>query len=1008
MDIDFRLLGPVEARYRGQSVDLGSRKQRLVLAILALEAGRVVPLDRLIDLIWSSTPPRAARNTVQALVSRLRAAFRAAGCADEVIEHRGSGYALAVDPITVDAHHFQALTARARKADKAQAVGLYDAATALWRGEALVDVAPADLRERLCSGLDEARWAAVEDRVDAQLHLGDGRELLGELIELVAAHPLRQRLVGQLMQVLHRQGRASDALKCYRQLRVRLAEEFGLDPSPELARLQTAILRADPSPVMSGPSPALERPRPATLPHAVRGFVGREHQLARLDEATVSSGPTNIWVITGTAGVGKSALAVHWAHRSRPAFPDGQLHLDLRGFTPRQRPLTAAEALTQLLRDLGNDPRAIPPDQEGQLALYRSTLADRRILLLLDNARDAEQVIPLIPSAGTVLITSRQRLGDLVAQSGAYPLALDVLPASDALALLGHVLGPAAVAAEPQAAADLAGLCGYLPLALRVAAAAVAATPEPRIASVVADLRRGDPLSDLVLDGADSSVVQSALTLSYQALPDRQRRLFRLLGVMIGGTFSAEAVSVVSGLAPLDARRQLRGLAAAHLIEPHPDDRYGFHDLLRRFAAARLAVEEPAGRRNEAQRALLDFLLRRADAAGRQLMPHFLRLPRVAVADEAVATTETALSWLDCEWPNLMAAIEDTAAHGPQSYAWQLADALRAYFHHRGHRTAWHATALTALRAAQSAGDCHAQAAMRLSAALACVNSGRYAEAREHLVDALAGDLAQGWPAGESAALNNLSAVHQRLGNPAEAVSCSQRSLAYYQRVSNLDGIAMSLANLGFANWQLGRLEEARDHFSAALDQSERAGARYSTAVLLVDLGNVHRDLGDHPAAARCYTDALAANRQLGYRYGEAAALAGQALLRTTSGPSAEALRDAEAAVQVIGLVGDEGTQAWTRTCLGQVYLRNDQPDAAIEQHRAALETARRTSYLWCQADALAGLAEAQARLDRHGAARAYAEQALALARQAGYRLIAERAGRVLTTGASAGGQGPG
>ncbi|MGK3202301.1 BTAD domain-containing putative transcriptional regulator [Amycolatopsis sp. MEPSY49] len=328
----FRVLGTVEASVAGAPVDLGSRKQRLVLAVLLLEAGRPVPLDRLVDLLWPAAPPASARNTVQALVSRLRAVFRTAGGPELVTE--GPGYVLRADPEAVDVHRFTALVRRARAADDETAVALLDEALALWQGDALAGAAPAELAERLLAGLNEARWSALEDRIDAQLRLGRGRDVLAELTALVAAHPLRQRFVGQLMLALHREGRTDAALAAFRDLRIRLADDLGLDPAPELTRLQSAILAADPA------LDAVAEPvRPAQLPHDVRGFTGRAAELARLDEPATGPGP-DIRVLTGTAGVGKTALAVRWAHRVRDRFPDGQLYLDLRGFDPDHEPLS--------------------------------------------------------------------------------------------------------------------------------------------------------------------------------------------------------------------------------------------------------------------------------------------------------------------------------------------------------------------------------------------------------------------------------------------------------------------------------------------------------------------------------------------------------------------------------------------------------------------------------------------------------------------------------------------
>ncbi|MER6664241.1 BTAD domain-containing putative transcriptional regulator [Amycolatopsis japonica] len=989
--MEFRVLGAVEAWAGGVPVDLGSPKQRLVLAVLLLEAGKPVPRDRIIDLLWPEEPPASARNTVQALVSRLRAVFRGAGGPEIVSE--GTRYLLKVDARQVDLHRFTELTAQARDADDETAVELLDEALGLWRGDALSDVVSGEVAQRLRGGVHEARWTALEDRAEAQLRLGRGRQVLAELTELVAAHPLRQRFVGQLMLALHREGRTDDALEAFRALRDRLGSELGLDPSPELRRLESAILGADPA---LEPATRPEPVRPAQLPHDVRGFAGRAAELERLDEATRhAGGGTDIWVISGTAGVGKTALAVRWAHHVRDAFPDGQLYLDLRGFDPDHEPLTPAVALTQLLQALGTAPKAIPPDVDTRAALLRSLLADRRVLLVLDNVRDSGQVLPLLPPSGTVLVTSRQRLGDLIARTGARALPLSVLPAEDARHLLEAVLGSETVAAEEGAAAELARLCGHLPLALRIAAANLGASGEPEIAELARELAGGDPLAELTVDGAEESAVTTAFGVSYRALPEEHRELFRRLALVPGQTFTAPAAQALTGVPHSKANQQLKALAAAHLVERYTPGRYRFHDLLRSFAAGRTLSEDTKAEREAAERRLFASYLTTADAAGRALIPHFLRLPREEPADAPFADTEEALAWLDAEWPNLAAAVEHSAEHGPPEFSWHLADALRAFFHQRGHHAEWIDTASTALKAARRSEAGQAQAAMHLSIALACVNSGRYDEAREHLTSALRGDLLDGWDAGRAAVLNNLSAVHQRLGDPQEAIRCGLESLRLCEEL-NMPAVSMALANLGFPYWQTGQLDEALANFTRALAVSERDGARFSVAVLLVDLGNVHRDLGLPDDAYDFYTRALAANRELGYTYGEATALSGRAVLESRRDPSEQNRTDALEAVELTRKIGDRGTEAWTLVGLGEVCLRLGQPEEAAEHYRLALSIARTTSFFWCEAAARTGLAETLLKLGKLTEARTHGELALELAARSGYRLVEERAKLIL------------
>ncbi|MEU8261872.1 BTAD domain-containing putative transcriptional regulator [Micromonospora sp. NPDC048999] len=1002
--MEFRILGAVEVWSDGARVDVGGRQPRLVLAALLLEPDRVIPVDRLIDLLWPQSPPSSARATVQALVSRLRAVFRRHDAPVEIVS-RGGGYLVRVHPDLVDAHRFTALTARARSAEDETAVDLLDRALELWRGEPLADVADEEVRHRLGAGLREARWTAVEDRAEALLRLGRARQVVGELTDQVARCPGRQRLVGQLMLALHREGRADQALATYQRVRVRLADESGLDPAPELRRLEQLILRADPT--LDPPESTDQRGsvRPAELPHEIPGFTGRAADLARLD-ATLDDrvGGTRIWVLTGTAGVGKTALAVRWAHRVRDAFPDGQLFVDLRGFDAEREPVPPAAALTHLLGGLGVDPRAIPDEVDARAALFRSLLAGRDVLLVLDNAREVGQVLPLIPSAGTVLVTSRHRLGELVVRAGARMLPLDVLTPADSAGLLATLLGDDTVRAEADAAARLARLCGHLPLALRIAAANIQAAGEPEIAGLAQELAEGDPLAGLTIDGADESAVTKAFALSYRALSAEQRQMFRRLGLVPGTSFGAGVAGALVGASPATAGRLLRALAAAHLVERLAGDRYRFHDLLRRYAVDRVTTEEDVAQRDLLRQRLFDHYLVTADAAGRRLIPHFVRLPRPVPVDP-FPSTEAALAWLDAEWTNLTVAVEQAARQGPRRYAWQLTDALRAYFHQRGRRAEWLAAATVALAAAQAEEDPRAQAAMHQSIALVHVTSGEYEGARRHLLDGLRIDAGDGWPEGRTGMLNNLSAVHQRLGDPQAAIACARRSLELNRQLGNDGGEVMSLANLGFAYWQLGALAQAYEHVQAALERGEQTGARYNVAVLLVDLANVRRDLGDHRVAEELYTRALAANRDLGYRYGEATALAGRAVLWCATGRAAAAHPDAERAVTLTGEIGDTGTEAWALDALGRVLLALGRPAEAAQEHRRALELARRTRFSWGEATALAGLAEARLVAGEPVVAREHGRAASALAVRAGYRLIEIRATRVLARAARMSGE---
>ena len=427
--VEFGVLGPVQATVVGRLADLGERKQRLVLAMLALDVNKVIPVSRFADILWSDSPPNSARRIIQAHVSRLRTALSEAGAAADgtattALVRRGSGYLLATDPVSVDAHRFRFLVEDAElRIDDLGKAKVLNEALALWRGPALADAAADDLRQQLCGGLEEARLMAVENLLETRLRLGHHLQVLDELTDLAALHPYRPRITRCLMLALYRAGRTADALRSFELLRDRLRRELGLDPPAELTELHVAILRADPSLSQHG-QVNLGDPAPAQLPADIADFVGRDTDLARLSRLVDGQGrredrASTAVVITGGAGVGKTALAVHWAHLVADAFPDGQLYVDLRGYSGTA-PVTTLDALISLLHGLGVPIARIPADERQAAALYRSEMACRRMIVVLDNARSAEHVRPLLPgrSRSVTLVTSRTSLTGLTAREG--------------------------------------------------------------------------------------------------------------------------------------------------------------------------------------------------------------------------------------------------------------------------------------------------------------------------------------------------------------------------------------------------------------------------------------------------------------------------------------------------------------------------------------------------------------------------------------------------------------
>ncbi|NRQ36894.1 AfsR/SARP family transcriptional regulator [Nonomuraea sp. NN258] len=591
---DLRLLGPVGIWRSGRLLGPATPQQRSVLATLLLSRGQVVSLDRLSRAVWGQQPPVSARNAIQGYVSRLRQLL--AQTVDVGLATASPGYRLDVDPMRVDLYRFRDLAGRARTSRPERAGDLLREALRLWNGPPLANVAGEWLRETFSVTLTEERMTAVEELLALDLDSDRRRDAMAELSLLMSEHPLRERLAYLTMTALHQEGQRAAALEVFRETRQRLVEELGIEPGEELQRLHQQVLCADPprtrasSPEPVPPTDVKTGTRvPAELPRPVYGFAGRGQELKWLDDSL--TGEDRVCVLSGTAAMGKTALALHWAHREKIRFPDGQLYLDLRGYDAELEPLTTAAALNRLLLSLGVDTTGVPGGFPARLGLYRSLLAGRKILLFLDDARSETPIEQLLPPSGSVLVTSRHRLDELVVRCGARRRSLGPLPDPDARALVDGVLGTASTRQEEDARDELVRLCAGLPLALRVAAANVAARPEASTTAWMTELTAGNLLAGLVVDGTGNNPVMTAFSGSYRALSATDQKIFRALGGVVEADFTAE-VAAAAGEVPLAvARASLKTLAAAHLIEHHATDRsrFRFHDLVRLYAAAEAA-----------------------------------------------------------------------------------------------------------------------------------------------------------------------------------------------------------------------------------------------------------------------------------------------------------------------------------------------------------------------------------------------------------------------------------
>jgi tetratricopeptide (TPR) repeat protein/transcriptional regulator with XRE-family HTH domain len=780
---------------------------------------------------------------------------------------------------------------------------------------------------------------------------------------------------------------------------------------------------------------------PRQLPADPSTFIGRAAQLGQLD-ALLPGGANRaadqgadqgagraavvISAIRGTAGVGKTALAVHWGHRSAHQFPDGQLYVDLRGFSGAT-PLTPLEALARLMQSLGVPADQVPGDVDRAAALYRSVVAGRRILLVLDNAASADQVRPLLPGSGAaaVLVTSRDQLRGLIARDGARGLSLDVLSLPEAVALLGDLLGAGgrdgADGADGAAVAELAERCGRLPLALRIAAANLVSRPHLPIEEYIALLRGDDRLAALSVTGDPGGAVLASFDLSYRGLPAPARRMFRLLSVVPGPDVTVETAAAVAGAGADEARRLLDLLAGAHLVEEHRYGRYTCHDLLRGYADRCARRDEVPSERDAATRRYYDFAMSAVDAAARLLYPEKARLtvewtppagqrprwtPRAGrqpAAGYRFDDPQRASAWLADELPGLVAAVVRAQEVGPRPMAWLLADALRGYFWLNRSVVDWLAVGRAALAAAQAGGEPVAEAAAWLSLADAHQAGGGYRRAAQLYRRARqAGGAAGHAEEIQSAALNNLGWLHLRWGRLTDAADCYEQALAFNRRTGFVAGEAVQLGNLGSVHHAMGRLDEAAELCGAALALLRRLGLpRSMEASLLCELGEISHRRGRLDQAHRQLTEAGRLHRSVGDRAGEAETWLRMAAVDRDAGrPSTEVVG---AALSAARQLRDSQLEAVALNILGSIEVRLGRHRQAVEHHRQAYETARDAELKQPEAEALVGLAWAYLHLGRAtadedpaGLARAHLGRARALAEGHGYRLIADEASAML------------
>jgi DNA-binding SARP family transcriptional activator/tetratricopeptide (TPR) repeat protein len=967
--VEIRLLGPVEVHAAGRRVPVRPPQRLVVLAALAVDADRVVPVDTLIRRVWEK-PPKQDRRTLHAHISHVRTVLREASAATTVevrLAHRAAGYLLQIDRDRIDLHRFHTLVAKARAAcDDHAAEALFAEAVALWRGEAFAGLGNTWL-DSVRASAEQERWAAELDRTEVRLRLGQHGELVGGLATAVAAHPTDERLAGQYMLALHRCGRQADALAHYERMRKRLENRVGA-LGPALRQLRQKILTGTPDlqlPGSASPPSALGAPASVplaphkanrTLPADVAGFVGRDRELRRLleaaDAAAAAAAQTvTIHAVDGMAGVGKTAFAVHAAHRLAPRFPDGQRFVELRAHAPAHNPVDPAAALEVLLQADGIAAQQIPTGLEARAGLWRERMVGKRMLLVLDDAADTAHVAPLLPAAPgcLVLITSRRKLATL---PGAMLLTLDTLPPADAAELFAHRAGPNAHD-DPVAARRIVRLCGYLPLAITLTAARLHTHPAWTVTDLADDLdQTRDRLAELA---SGDLAVAAAFDLSYRDLPTDRQRLFRRLALHPGEDFDVCAAAALDGTSVPEARRALEGLLEHNLLtEPHRG-RYRFHDLISAHARA-YAAGDPAPDRDAAIERLLDYYLHLATVVAHRDLG-YTPVATLAVTTAAPAGGPTAASpppdvdWFTVEQSNLAAATIH-AADRAHPAAIGIPAAMNEHLRSHGPFDLGVQLHQTALAAARRIGDqpSEARALINLAHLLRVTGDRQAAASAAEQAEMLCQRI--GDTAGQASALNTLALVRALTKGYLAGAAAAERAIVLYQQIGDRHGQATALTTLG-------RVQQVIGDFSAAAATAEQARSLFSQlgdwrgqAIALDIVARVRSLIGDYPSGVAAAGQAQALHRRAGNHHGLANALNTLAHLQHATGDLPAALASAETALTLHEQLGNQHGRATALHILAAVQH-------ATGANMAAATTADQARAIYDQLDDRLGLANA-------------------------------------------------
>lgn len=1033
----FNVLGSLEGWFGEVRLRLGGAIQERVLCVLLLEAGRVVPVARLVEATWEKDPPVTAAHQVRKAVADLR---RRIPTGTEVIATDGPGYRVVVADDQVDLLRFDALTKAAgqalREGGRSEAAEALRSALALWRGSVLSGTG-GPVIEAAAIALEERRLAAAEQFFDLSLALGESGELISGLRALITQHPLRETLRGQLMLALYRSGRQAEALKEYGEVRELLVDELGIDPGPRLAKLYEAILRDSPelaaperpapvitapvrtvpgpaAPVDPVPEPAVPVPAvaegaapetpartepdregepgtrvapadaPCTLPYDLPDFTGRAKELAELfdyvqDEGRGGERYARIVAIDGMGGMGKTTLAVRAAHRLAGRYPDGQLHIDLHGFTPGRQPVTPTAALDGLLRTLGTPGDRIPEDLEGRTALWRSKLDGRRMLLLFDNAVDAAQIRPLLPASpgSLALITSRGRLLDL---DGVEWVSIGMMEPEDSTSLMAETLGTTRVAAEPAASAELAELCGHLPLALRIATARLRNRPRWTVRYLVERLRDEKRRMDELSSGERS--VAATLRLSYLAMDEEYRTAFRILSLYPCAGTDVHSAAALLGTAVRDAEDALEFLLDVHLVQQPDIGLYTFHDLVRSFAQS---LRGPATADDDAAAVerLLGYYLTTSDAACEVLFPSRERrptgIPPYQGERPSFRDTEQALSWFDREQAGLLAAVSLAERCGHDRYAACLSRNVGFHLHTHGQLDEFWSVGHLAVAAARRLDDPALLGISLANLGAACWKLGRFEEGLEVATEARDTAIRAGDRHTEANSESTIGLLMSMLGRYEEALPLVERSVSMAQELGNPRAESESLTILSTLYERWGRFPEAAEVARRAIEIDRDLGYRSNEIVALTDLAFAQVGLGefaDADASLERARDLCDETRSPG---DVALVLALSAQVAHERGDALQARAFAERSLVLGRTSGAPIRLARVENVLGQLHLLWGEHEVALALHGHAHKIAAPMSFRAEEASALVGLAAAAEALGDAAAAAGHRAAAEAL-----------------------------